>query len=122
MVSISKTAAMNHESPRRWHATGAGSNQDPSLFRLTGRQVTMFLLSLITAFALFALLSASGWNFILSLVAAALIPFGMLLFLLTLCCGRHEGYARHWWEARRARANREELLKINHLEIDHENH
>ncbi|WP_234047512.1 hypothetical protein, partial [Luteolibacter pohnpeiensis] len=94
---------------RRWHATGAGSDQSPSLFRLTGRQTTLFILSLGFAFLFFTLLTSCGSGLITALLLSVPMPIGMLIFLLALCSGRYEGYAAHWLEWR--------LAKMRHVGI-----
>ena len=103
---------MERESLRRWHATGTGSDQSPSLFRLTGRQVTLFILSLGFAFLAFTLLTAMGRGFFEALIVSSSAPGGMLVFLVRLCCGRHEGYAGHWLRWKYLKSSGLGLLQI----------
>lgn len=104
---------MNQETLRRWHSTGTGSDQAPSLFRLSGRQASLFIVSLGFAFLAFTLLTSLGSGLVVALVVSSSVPAAMLSFLVTLCCGRHEGHAGHWLEWRRLKSSGQGLLKIN---------
>lgn len=102
---------MEPEKTRRWHSTGCGSDQSPSLLRLSGRQATLFIVSLGFAFLSFTLLTSLGAAFFSAAMISTAVPAAMLAFLLTLCCGRHEGYAGHWLEWRRLKSGGLGLLK-----------
>ena len=103
---------MDPEIHRRWHATGAGSDQSPSLFRLSGRQATLFIVSLGFGFIVFTLVTSVGSDFVGAMIVSSSIPAAMFVFLMTLCCGRHEGYAGQWVEWKRLKSGGHGLLKI----------
>lgn len=109
--------ATEEDSLRRWHTTGTGSDQAPSLFRLSGRHATLFIVSLGFAFLAFTLLTSVGLGFVAAVALSSSVPAAMLLFLLSLCCGRHEGYAGHWLAWRLLKLSGRGLLKTgNHHE------
>ncbi|WP_411845752.1 hypothetical protein AAFN60_19245 [Roseibacillus persicicus] len=92
---------MNKEEVR-WHRVNAGLDAKPMLWKFSGlREVIPFGVSLLLGLMLVRkLIEDFDFSIQASLIVAALLPLGTVVFLLQFVCGkpaRYLGHCLQWW-------------------------